>query len=317
MVEAASYQLREASRTAMKNTPQALLSHWLEKRLPEEQWNWLQERLIAISQSNSDKNLYIALGMAPRKLGKLDLELSEDELSQAKLAVSDWNPADWSVDGTARILMLLTLATKNPDDFGQTLRSLCATADVSEAIVYYRGSALFPLSSELNDQIGEGLRTNMRAVFEAIAHNNPYPAKHFDDHRWNHMILKALFVDSRLHPIQGLDRRANPELAEILCHYAHERWAAGRPVTAELWRCVGPHSSESMLKDLARASQSEDSLEHRGAMLALSQSPLSGAAQHLSAYPITAQAIANGELTWDALTMEIETATMQEANTPS
>lgn len=301
----------------MSSTAKGLLSEWLQPRLPSEQWSWLQERLIAISRSNSDKELYIALGMAPRILGKSDLELSEAELSEANTAVAGWNPADWSIDGAARILMLLTLAEKNPDNFGQMLRSLCATADVSEAIVYYRGLALFPQSDELNNQIGEGLRTNMRAVFEAIAHNNPYPAEHFDDHRWNHMILKALFVESRLYPIQGLDRRANSELAEILCHYAHERWAAGRSVTAELWRCVGPHSNTTMLEDLARASQSEDQLEHRGAMLALSQCPLSRSTELLAAYPNTAQAIAKGELTWDALTMELENTTMPQADKPT
>ncbi len=301
----------------MNNTAQALLSQWLQLRLPAAQWDWLQERLDAISRSNSDKELYIALGMAPRILGKSDLEPSVAELSEAHSAVAGWNPSDWSIDGAARILMLLTLAVKNPDEFGQMLRSLCATADVAEAIVYYRGLALFPQSDELTNQIGEGLRTNMRAVFEAIAHNNPYPAAHFDDHRWNHMILKALFVESRLYPIQGLDRRANSELAEILCHYAHERWAAGRAVTAELWRCVGPHANEMMLADLVRASQSEDPLEHRGAMLALSQCPLSDAAQHLAAYPKTAQAIANSELTWDALTMQLETTAMPEADNPT
>ena len=45
------------------------------------------------------------------------------------------------------------------------------------------------------------------------------------------MVLKALFVESTLHPIQGLDARANEALAHMLCDYAHERWAAGRPVS--------------------------------------------------------------------------------------
>ena len=69
----------------------------------------------------------------------------------------------------------------------------------------------------------------MRAVFEAVAHRSPYPREQFSENRWNHMVLKALFVDSTLHPMQGLEERANPELAKMLCDYAHERWAAGRP----------------------------------------------------------------------------------------
>ncbi len=73
-----------------------------------------------------------------------------------------------------------------------------------------------------------------------MAHRNPYPSERFAENRWNHMVLKAIFVGSPLHPIQGLDARANPPLARMLCDYAHERWAAGRPVSPELLRCVGP-----------------------------------------------------------------------------
>lgn len=67
------------------------------------------------------------------------------------------------------------------------------------------------------------------------------------------MVLKALFIGSRLAPIKGLDERANPELAQILREYAHERWSAGRPVNPELWRCVGPFAtSADALADLER-----------------------------------------------------------------
>lgn len=295
----------------MSQAAHALISEWLQQRLPSDQWAWLQERLIAITQSNSDKELYIALGMAPRKLGKADLALNDNELAKADALSSGWHPSDWSVDGAARVLTLLTLAEKNPDEFKSNLQSLCATADVSEAIIYYRAMDLFPGSDTFEDLIGEGLRTNMRAVFEAIAHNNPYPRKHFNDHRWNHMILKALFVDSTLSPIRGIDERANADLAQILCNYAHERWAANRPVTPELWRCVGPYATLNMLNDLKRASQSSDTNEHEGAMLALSQCPLPEAAPLLAIYPATAKSIANGELTWDDLALRINIAEPQ------
>lgn len=120
------------------------------------------------------------------------------------------------------------------------------------------------------------------------------------------MILKALFVDSTLHPIQGIDKRANADLAELLCNYAHERWAAHRSVTPELWRCVGPFAAPDMLNDLKRASQSSNANEHAGAMLALSQCPLPEAASLLAAYPATTKTIANGELTWDSLALRLK-----------
>jgi len=289
----------------MSKAIQALISDWLQEQLSPDQWAWLQEQLTAITQSNSDKDLYVTLGLAPRKLGKSDLNLSKTDIAKADALSSGWNPCDWSIDGAARVLTLLKLAEKNPEHFKSMLQSLCATADVSEAVIYYRAIDLFPGSESFNDLIGEGLRTNMRAVFEAIAHNNPYPRKHFDDHRWNHMILKALFVDSTLYPIRGIDERANADLAEILCNYAHERWAANRSVTPELWRCVGPFATLDMLNDLKRASQSSNTNEHLGAMLALSQCPLPEAEPLLNAYPETAKIIANGDLTWDDLALRL------------
>ncbi len=285
----------------MSKTAHSLISEWLQARLTESQWLWMEDQLRAIQTSNSDKALFVALGMAPRKLGKADLRLTANDLNQANTLSAGWCPSDWSIDGAARVLTLLILADKNPDGFKAKLSSLCQTADVSEAAIYYRALDLFPKPEQFDELVGEGLRTNMRAVFEAIAHNNPYPVKHFDDHRWNHMVLKALFIDSTLHPIQGLDKRANSELAQILCDYAHERWAANRSVTPELWRCVGPCANTNMLSDLERASQSNDHNEHCGAMLALSQCSLPEAAPLLALYPKTAASISSGELTWSTL----------------
>jgi len=66
---------------------------------------------------------------------------------------------------------------------------------------------------------------------------NPYPADYFDDLAWNQMVLKALFVGS-LHLIYGLDTRANSHTSDGN-DYAHERWAAKRSVSPEIWRLVG------------------------------------------------------------------------------
>jgi hypothetical protein len=78
----------------------------------------------------------------------------------------------------------------------------------------------------------------MRPVFEAVAHQNPFPAENFPQSAWNHMVLKTVFLDSVLHPIIGLDDRWNDELAGILVNYAHGRWAAidrSRPSCGAAW----------------------------------------------------------------------------------
>ena len=202
--------------------------------------------------------------------------------------------------------MLTTVADQDAKAFAPLFKDLCRTADLNESITFYRGIALYPHSTELDAQIGEGLRTNIRAVFEAIAHHNSYPCEHFDQNRWNHMVLKALFIDSTLGPIQGLDERANPELAHILCDYAHERWAAKRAVTPELWRCVGPFATTDMIDDLRRVTESSLEIERQAALLALSQCSDPAVSDLLSRFPVETAAIARGELSWDLLRDAVE-----------
>jgi len=115
------------------------------------------------------------------------------------------------------------------------------------------------------------------------------------------MILKALFIDSQLWPIQGLDERANPELALILCDYAHERWAAGRAVTPELWRCVGRYAEGSMLNDLHKVLESENPLNQKAALLALLDNPQTSKDSLKSQHPQWCSDIEQGQLTWDVV----------------
>ena len=108
----------------------------------------------------------------------------------------------------------------------------------------------------------------------------PIRADYFSEHRWNHMVLKALFIGSTLAPIQGLDERANPDLAQILFDYAHERWAAERTVTPELWRASARLPSAPMLADLGRVLGSGTTEGTRRGRLALSASRSEEAAAH-------------------------------------
>jgi hypothetical protein len=125
----------------------------------------------------------------------------------------------------------------------------------------------------------------MKTVFEAVAHRNPYPAEQLSEDAWNQMVLKALFIGSALDPVIGLDERANPRLAHMLCDYAHERWAAGRPVNPELWRCVGPFAAGPALADLERVLGSDDPRERQAALLALSASTEGAASRLLARHP--------------------------------
>jgi hypothetical protein len=280
--------------------PKNLLQGWLARQLSELALAWLGEQLERLSGDVRDRDLYVVLGLVPRKLGKADLELGDADLETAGKARPGWDPRGWSIDQGARILVLLH-AGGSDARFVTRFGQLCRTADVAEAIAFYRGLPLYPDPPLLEAQAAEGTRTNMRAVFEAVAHRSPYPKEQFAENRWNHMVLKALFVGSALHPIQGLDERANPALARMLCDYAHERWAAGRPVSPELWRCVGRFADAEALADLQRVLATGGAIERRAGALALAACPDAKASELLGQAPDLAEAVARGELSWDNL----------------
>ncbi len=280
-------------------TPELLLKQWLDHRLPVEAQSWLGDAAQKL-RDGSDADLYRSISLVTRKIGKADLALSPEELKHAAAARAGWDPSDWSLDQAARIYLLLASASDG-EIFLRRLDQLCNTADVGELVAFYRGLPLYPDQPYYVLRAAEGIRTNMKAVFEAVAHRNPYPSEQLSEPAWNQMVLKTLFIDSTLHSIAGLERRANPTLARMLCDYAHERWAAGRPISPELWRCVGPHASGEMLSDLGRVLEKGTDPERKAAALALASSPDPAATGLLRAYPEFSDAVKEHKVSWQTL----------------
>ena len=281
-------------------TPVQALEKWLVARLPGDATEWLQSNAQWLRDGGGDKDLYMSVSLVPRKIGKADLALSAAELGQATVARPGWDPREWSLDQAARVLLLLA-AGSDGATFSRRLDQLCATADVGELVAFYRGLPLYPDQPRHVLRAAEGVRTNMKAVFQAVAHRNPYPSEQLAEPAWNQMVLKALFIGTSLDPIIGLDRRANRALARMLCDYAHERWAAGRPVSPELWRCVGPHARGEMLADLGRVLEKGIGPERAAAALALSASPDPAATGLLWAYPELSVAVSENKVSWQAI----------------
>jgi len=283
------------------------LQSWLFSRLTKKELNWLYKRTQLLQKNPVDRDLHITLGLIPRKLSRAELNLTTEEmLSAHKACGRSWDPVDWTIDTAARCLVICILQREHPDDFLPIFTELCKTAELQESMAFYGFTAILPQSPELDTLIGAGLRTHIRAIFNAIAHNNPYPKQHFDEHRWNHMVLKALFIDSTLWPIQGIDERANAELALILCDFAHERWAAGRAVTPELWRCVGPFAKGTMLDDLFSVLNAQElhataTLSRQAALLALHDCPQVDQQSLKHQHPVWYAQIDSGALNWDTI----------------
>jgi hypothetical protein len=57
----------------------------------------------------------------------------------------------------------------------------------------------------------------------------------------------------------------------MLVDLAQERWAARRPVSAEVWRCVAPHADAEGISALVRAFETGGERERLSVALALQQ----------------------------------------------
>jgi hypothetical protein len=284
----------------MPASPDSLLEQWLARQLTGGPAVWLRESIATLAGDRSDRTFFKLFGLVPRKLGKEDLQLAADDLQQADSARRGWNPRLWSVDQAARVLILLRSESDSQKLFTRS-EQLFATADMGELVALYRGLPLYPEQSLYAKRGSEGIRTNMRPVFEAVAHFNPFPREQFDEAAWNQMVLKALFIGTPLWPIMGLDERANPTLATMLVNYAHERWAAHRTVSPELWRCVGPFADEAVLDDLQKVYASNDEREWQAAALAIAKCPQPRAKELFSVEAKLGRSFDAANVTWDSI----------------
>lgn len=280
--------------------PLDLLGIWLAARLPESAATWLLTGIDRCRTGIADRDLYLLISLVSRHVGKTPLALTEAELQAGSASRPGWNPRDWTLDQAARV-HLLGASTSDGAVMSERLDRLCSAGELGELVAYYRGLPLYPDPSRYALRAAEGIRSNMRAVFEAVAHRNPYPAEQLNEPAWNQLVLKALFVGSPLHPIVGLDGRRNPTLARMLCDYAHERWAASRPVSPELWRCVGPFAAGPVLDDFARLFERGTADEQQAAALALREATDPGAARLLDLHAHRAGDRADSRLEWERL----------------
>ncbi len=282
-------------------TPLELLGRMLAARLPESARAWLANGIDRCNAGIADRDLYLLMSAVSRHVGKGPLALVDAELAAVSVSRPGWDPRDWTLDQAVRVY-LLCASTSDGAQMSQRLDRLCSAADLGELVAYYRGLPLYPDQPRHALRAAEGVRSNMRVVFEAVAHRNPYPSEQFNEAAWNQLVLKALFVGSPLSPIVGLDKRRNPTLARMLCDYAHERWAASRPVSPELWRCVGPFAAGPVLEDFARLFERGTADERQAAVLALREAADPGAARLLEFHaPVTLDG-RDGSLAWEQLT---------------
>lgn len=153
--------------------------------------------------------------------------------------------ADDARRAVRRAMMLDVAQSCGRDEARLILAALYRGASAPEQRHFLRALSDLPYPEDYVELGVDACRTNVRDVFIAIAHQNPYPAEHFSDPAFAQMVMKAMFMDLEVEPIVGLDRRVTPVLLQMAHDLARERAAAGRSIPA------GITTLESLLPETA------------------------------------------------------------------
>ena len=272
----------------------------LEKRVEEKSKTWLDQKAEQIETASSNSSFFLSFSQASRFFKKENLGISDQEKGQGEKLVQGFDPSHWDLLQTARAYLLLNFPQEKERWFA-AVNQLFETGDMYEQQALYAALPLMPFPQDLVSRAIDGCRTNMTLIFDAIALNNPFPAKYFPEANWNQLVLKSIFMQRPLYQIQKLDELRNPALADIASDFAHERWAAGREVMPELWRLVAPFINEKFVADLKKIMASKDQLEVEAGLLALFGCESEVAKQLLQGHNEELMAIEYGEITWEKI----------------
>jgi hypothetical protein len=182
---------------------------------------WLDARLAEVAAGDATA-LMQAIGQAARRVGRASVGLDAT-------ACPGWDLSAWSRDQAARALLLAAW----PGGMDVVDRVFHA-GTVEELTALYQGLPLYRDPPAWAARAAEGVRSNMRPIFDAVALGNPYPAASLPDGAFHQMVLKAFFVGADVSRILGLARRHHPDLGRMLADYARERRAARRSVDPRL-----------------------------------------------------------------------------------
>lgn len=279
----------------------AIISEIIQQQLSPEAWQWLQqpESLAAFNKT---------FVLIPRKTGKADVVLSNEHAKALQHIRPGFSIAAYTIDRLSRLWLLLQSDTGNEENYLKKTGNLFLAADVNELVTLYGALPVLAYPQKWKARCAEGIRSNIGDVLEAIICDNPYPSEYLEEAAWNQLVLKAFFTEKDIDRIIGLDKRANKILADTLCDYAHERWAASRTVHPQLWRCVAPFIDAHNFNDMQKVLNSTDAVEQKAALLACYNSNYAPAKAVLNNYPDINNAIKTGKLSWHVLAKEALTA---------
>lgn len=244
----------------LKNIFKAILHN----NLSADAFEWLIGKELAVQNSIQFNTTFVTI---PRRTGRRPIECTRQQRDAVSKVRSGLSIEHWTTDILARAWLILQLDTSDKQKYFSNIETLFAAAEVHELLALYSSLPIFAYPGMWASRCSEGIRNNIADVLKAIMCNNPYPSEFLNEAAWNQMVLKAFFTDKPVDEIVGLTERANSNLAKTLSDYAHERWAAHRPVNPLLWRCVAPFVDDVILPDIQKISSSDNELERCAAAL--------------------------------------------------
>lgn len=203
-------------------------------RLENSARQWWLKRMALVSAASIGPSL-AACG---RRLGSTAIVLTKEE---AESAAGLLPPMDgWPLSRLGRLLLLRELCCREaPISHEQLLLNCYRRGDNSERQDVLHALPYLPDPDRFLAVAVDACRSHVQGIFEAIACENPYPAKFFPDDSFHQLVLKAFFTEVATARILDLPRRRSAELTRMAQGYASERRAAGRSVPEDLDYVIG------------------------------------------------------------------------------
>jgi len=212
----------------------------VERRAETASREWLARTCAAIGGAPDRGALLEGFTAATRRLGRARLAPTEEEIVRLAAAGVGWPIGTWGADELGRVALLVAAAAHWPDAEFEALVGECyRQGDGAERQAVLRALPLLPVPERFLETAVDACRSHIQPLFEAIACENPYPARYFPELNFNQMVLKALFTGVALARIIGCDGRVTSELSRMAADYASERRAAGRTVPSDIGKLTG------------------------------------------------------------------------------
>jgi len=166
---------------------------------------------------------------AGRELGHDFIVVDHFAVADARAMGAGWLARGSNVSEVARVLLARAIIAADPPSGPRNLRALYVEGDNDERAAVSRTLGLVddPTYTRVAQ---EACRSNVKPVFEAIACDNPFPARHFGERPFCQMVLKTFLFGTRLSRVEGLRERTTAELFRMARDFADDLRATGRHV---------------------------------------------------------------------------------------